>query len=87
MNKTIDRLKLIFLGIFIVAAAGVWAYQVLVVKPKRECESQGAWWGGKWRECEHAVSIAPYKGPPPPPIDSLKASRAAPAVATAPSKG
>lgn len=86
MNKTIDRLKLIFLGIFVVAAAGVWAYQVLVVKPKRECEAQGSWWGGKWRSCERAVSIAPYEGPPPP-IESLKAPKAAPSATPAPAAG
>lgn len=79
MNRTIDRLKLIFLGIFVVAAAAVWAYQMLIVKPKRECENEGGWWGAEWRECSRAVSIAPYEGPPAPPIDSLEKARATPA--------
>ena len=73
MSKTIDRLKLIFLGVFVIATAGVWAYQVFYVQPKKKCEAEGAWWGGGWRQCRRAVSIAPYDGPPPPPIESLKA--------------
>lgn len=87
MNRTIDRLKLIFLGVFVIAAAGVWAYQMLIVKPRRECEAQGAWWGGDWRECGRAVSIAPYEGPPPPPIEDLGKSRAAGPEAARPVSG
>jgi len=72
MKRTIDRLKLIFLGVFVVAAAGIWAYQVYYVQPKERCEAEGSWWSPELRVCRQPVSIRGYDGPKPPPLDSLK---------------
>lgn len=80
MNRLIDRLKLVFLGIFVVAAAAVWIYQIHWVQPKLECEEKGAWWAPDWRACRKPVSVAPYDGPPPPPLDSLKPTLPPPAA-------
>ena len=72
MSVTLNRLKLIFLGIFVLAAAGVWAYQMLYVAPRKACEEEGKWWSNEWRSCRYPVSIRKYDGPKPPPLDSLK---------------
>lgn len=73
MNKAINRAKIIFLGIFLVAAAGLWAYQTYYVKPRLECEEAHGWWSPELHACRKPVSLRP---PPPhkplPPIDSLR---------------
>ena len=73
MSKAINTAKLIFVGIFVVAAAGIWAYQIYYVKPRLECEEAQVWWSKELRRCEKPVSLRP---PPPhkplPPIDSLR---------------
>ena len=43
MNKAINRAKLIFLGIFAVAVAALWAYQTYDVKPRLKCEEEKGW--------------------------------------------
>lgn len=64
MNPTIDRLKLIFLAIFALAAAGSWAYQVIWVWPKRECESKRLWWDAQTRICAAPIYIPSLTGRP-----------------------
>src|SRR5690606_12203861 len=64
MNRTIDRLKLIFLGIFALACAATWAYQVLYVWPAKRCEANGEWWDASTRICAHPIYIPDITGRP-----------------------
>jgi hypothetical protein len=46
-------IKLIFVGVFAVLCAGVWWYQLSVVKPRTACLSQpGATWFPKTKTCQ-----------------------------------
>ncbi|HRD47392.1 MAG TPA: hypothetical protein PLF78_13015, partial [Caulobacter sp.] len=64
MNSTIDRLKLIFLGIFALGCAGVWAYQILWAMPAKRCEANGQWWDGERRICAQPLMISSITGRP-----------------------
>ena len=44
MNKTIDRLKLIFLGIFAVANVGILVWTFGWARPEERCNSAHKWW-------------------------------------------
>jgi hypothetical protein len=60
MFKTVDRLRIIFLIIFAVACAAVWAHQILYVWPAKECEEQGKWFAPKFRKCARVVYLPSY---------------------------
>lgn len=64
MNTTINKLKLIFLGIFFLAAAASWGYQALWVWPARNCEAEGAWWDKDTRTCARPIYIPDITGRP-----------------------
>lgn len=64
MNPTIDRLKLIFLGIFAIGCAGVWAYQIFWAMPAKKCEANGQWWDGATRVCAQPLTISSITGRP-----------------------
>ncbi len=64
MNRTIDKLKLLFLGIFLLGAIGSWAYQVFWIWPSRECEANGAWWDPGTRICATPIYIPNVTGRP-----------------------
>jgi hypothetical protein len=74
MNRTIERLKLVFLGLFALSAAGVFAYHSLVVWPGEACEKGGKWWDPKHRVCATPVLISDITGRP---IKDVHAERAA----------
>ena len=90
MNKTINRLKYIFLGLFLLGSAGVVAYHGLWVWPKERCEKSGGAWAGKWLKCATVYPIETLTRRPPntPPINgetgpAPAAEKAAPAAAAA----
>ena len=64
MNPTIDKLKLLFLGVFFLGAVASWGYQVFWVWPKRNCEAEGAWWDPDTRTCAHPIYIPDITGRP-----------------------
>jgi len=64
MNPTIDRLKLIFLGVFLLAAAASWGYQIFWAWPQRDCERRGAWWDSSTRTCANPIYIPAITGRP-----------------------
>lgn len=64
MNRTIDRLKLVFLGIFAVGCVGIWAYQIFFVWPAKRCEAQGQWWDNATRVCARPIYIPDITGRP-----------------------
>lgn len=69
MNKTINRLKYIFIGIFFLASASVLAYHMMWVWPKDRCEKSGGAWAGKWMKCATVYPIETWtrrpRGTPP----------------------
>lgn len=64
MNRTIDKLKLIFLGIFLLGAIASWGYQVFYAWPARKCEANGAWWDASTRICATPIYIPNITGRP-----------------------
>jgi hypothetical protein len=63
MNPTIERLKLLFLGVFVLLVAGVGVYTVGWAIPERRCvkESRG-WWDPETRVCGRPVLISDITG-------------------------
>ena len=57
MNRTIDRVKILFLGVFLLISAGMFAYQAYFVWPRERCEASGAWWDPKDRLCATPMPI------------------------------
>nr|WP_295111894.1 hypothetical protein [uncultured Caulobacter sp.] len=92
MNKTINRLKYIFLGLFLLGSAGVLAYHAMWVWPKEKCEARGGAWAGKWLKCATVYPIETMTRRPTgtPPINGEKveapAAKAAPAAAASEKK-
>jgi hypothetical protein len=71
MNKTINRLKYIFIGLFLLGSASVLAYHALWVWPKERCEARGGAWAGQWLKCATIYPIETLTRRPPntPPIN------------------
>jgi hypothetical protein len=57
MKSAINRIKLIFLGLFVVACGAVWYYHATYVWPKQRCEAHGDWWDEKDRVCAVPMPI------------------------------
>lgn len=62
MNPTIERLKLIFLGIFAVANVGVLVWQLGWAWPEQRCTGARKWWDGAQRVCAQPVLISDITG-------------------------
>ena len=63
MNPNIERLKLLFIGLFLVAAIGVGVWQVWWVMPAQKCEKeQKKWWDPVERVCATPVLTSDYTG-------------------------
>jgi hypothetical protein len=62
MNPVIDRLKLIFLGVFVVANAAMLIWQFGWVMPRETCEKAHKWWDGSQRVCAQPVLISDITG-------------------------
>ncbi|HVI32181.1 hypothetical protein [Phenylobacterium sp.] len=62
MNRTINRLKLIFLGVFAVLSVGVLVWQVGWVMPMKKCEEAHKWWDHGQRVCAQPVLISDITG-------------------------
>ena len=57
MNRFIDRLKLLFLGIFAVSCVAVWTYQLMYARPQALCEARGRWWDWHERTCAQPIPL------------------------------
>jgi hypothetical protein len=68
MNRllTMKRLSILFLSIFAVLMAGMFAYERLVVAPGDRCEAGGKWWDAEGKVCAQPISIAEITGRPDP---------------------
>ena len=62
MNRTIDRLKLIFLGVFAVICAATLVWQVGWVRPQKACLAERKWWDNWERVCAQPVLISDITG-------------------------
>ena len=62
MHRTVTRIKLIFLAIFVVASIGVWAYHGLYAWPRDKCETGGGWYDPMSRQCGRVVYIPDITG-------------------------
>ncbi|WP_309604228.1 hypothetical protein [Phenylobacterium sp.] len=62
MNPTIDRLKLIFLGIFAVANLGILVWTVGWTWPQERCSDAHRWWDDSQRVCAQPVLISDLTG-------------------------
>jgi hypothetical protein len=63
---TMKRLSILFLSIFAVLLAGMFAYENMVVAPGNRCEEGGKWWDPETRICAQPISIAEITGRPNP---------------------
>ena len=63
---TMKRLSILFLSIFAVLLAGMFAYERLIVAPGDRCEAGGKWWDPETRVCAQPISIAEITGRPNP---------------------
>jgi hypothetical protein len=82
MNRTINRLKIIFIGIFLASIVGVFGYHYLWVWPKAKCEARGGAWAGKWLKCGTIYPIEQLTGRPAnlPPINTDTTKMEGPSV-------
>lgn len=62
MNTTIERLMLIFLGVFVLLVVGVVVWQVGWAIPQKKCESAHKWWDHGQRVCAQPVLISDITG-------------------------
>ena len=57
MNPNIERIKLIFIGVFALLVATVIVYQVGWAMPRKKCEDAHRWWDSGQRVCAMPVLI------------------------------
>lgn len=62
MNPVIDRLKLIFLGLFFAINVVLLVWQAGWVWPRERCEKAHKWWDGSQRTCAQPVLISDITG-------------------------
>lgn len=77
MNRAFGRVKLVFLGIFAVAVAGILIYQIGWGWPGQKCEENGMWWDNAGRVCAKPVMISDITGRTPQDKQAEAAARAA----------
>jgi hypothetical protein len=62
MNPTIDRLKLIFLGIFAVANLAILVWTLGWAMPEQKCTEGHKWWDGYARVCAQPILTSDITG-------------------------
>jgi len=74
MLRLFSRLHFAYLGLFLIACGGIFAYQALYVWPIERCEAQGLWWDPQDHICATPIPIWRITGRRP---DAGAASRPA----------
>lgn len=64
MNRLLNRLKIVFLVLFALGCAGIWAHQWFWVRPQKACVAAQAWWDGGSRTCARPVVLSDLTGRP-----------------------
>jgi hypothetical protein len=62
MNRTLERLKLIFLAVFAVLTVGMMVWQFGWIRPEQNCEKAHKWWDNSQRTCAQPVLISDITG-------------------------
>jgi len=62
MNPTIERLKLIFLGLFALGNVAILIWTVGWLLPKQKCDEAHKWWDYSRRVCAQPVLISDLTG-------------------------
>ena len=62
MNPVIDRLKIFFLGLFLVISTGILVVHYVWVWPGQQCEAAHNWWDWRTRTCAHPIPISDLTG-------------------------
>jgi hypothetical protein len=62
MNPVIDRLKLIFLGVFLVINVGLAVWEFGWELPREHCEKAHKWWDNAERACGTPVLVSDITG-------------------------
>jgi hypothetical protein len=62
MNPVIDRLKLIFVGLFLVLNVVLAIWQFGWVVPRKNCEAARKWWDGSQRVCAQPILVSDITG-------------------------
>ena len=62
MNPTLERLKLIFLAVFVVLTVAMLVWQVGWIWPQQDCEKSHRWWDNSRRICAQPVLISDITG-------------------------
>jgi hypothetical protein len=60
MNRAIERIFLLFVGVFAISCVAVAVYQVVWVLPQKHCEQRGWWWDPDSRQCGMPVSVTSF---------------------------
>ena len=69
MNKTIPRVMLGFVAVFVVGMACLLIYQALWLTPAQQCEQRQSWWDPSTRTCATPITLdklthRPFGSPP-----------------------
>ena len=62
MNKTYERLKWIFVGIFAVANLGILVWTLGWARPEENCVGAHKWWDGSSRVCAQPILTSDITG-------------------------
>ena len=91
MKSSIDRIKLTFLAVFLVACGAILFYHARYVWPRDRCEAHGGWWDELDSECATPMPIWTFThrvpgevAPAHPLASTAKPAASAPTKAAAP---
>jgi len=62
ITRSIDRLKLVFVGLFALLTATVLIVHFVWIWPGKECEAARKWWDWRTRTCAQPVLISDITG-------------------------
>ena len=62
MNKSIERTKLIFIGVFAVANVAILVWTLGWARPQEKCEEAHKWWDASSRVCAQPILTSDVTG-------------------------
>ena len=62
MNKSIERTKLIFIGVFAVANVAILVWTLGWARPQEKCEAAHRWWDASQRVCAQPILTSDVTG-------------------------